>query len=140
MLRTSNKPVADYSEWLVLRCLRLTLACNTSSSHDTTDVKGIKYQIKGRRVGPKIKSVQLSDIRNLETRPFEVLVTLIFEFDFSIQHAAAVSNDMVLEYASYPKHTNLHLFHVLDSLFKGTMIYDIRPLMSIIQAEKTIIY
>lgn len=50
VIRTSNSPIGDYTEWLVANQLGLTLVTNSTSGHDAVDTLGVKFQIKGRRL------------------------------------------------------------------------------------------
>ena len=129
VLRTNNNPVADYTEWLVANSLRLTLAGNSSSGFDATAVNGVRFQIKGRRVHCSTKSVQLSAIRNLNKRPFDFLVAVVFESNFSIRHAVKMPIGVVQAQAVFQKHTNSHTFHISKSLLKDDRVHDISALL-----------
>lgn len=45
--RSSNNPVADYTEWLVAKKLSLELRGNSASGYDAVDETGRRYQVKG---------------------------------------------------------------------------------------------
>lgn len=119
--RSFNNPVADYTEHLVARALSLTLTGNSSSGHDAVDAEGRRYQIKGRRVTPQNPSTELSAIRNLPQRPFDFLVAAVYRADFSVDYAAVVPYEVVVELAKYVKHTNAYRF-----LMKRTVLDDPR--------------
>lgn len=119
--RSSNNPVADYTEHLVARALSLTLTGNSVSGYDAVDPAGRRYQIKGRRVTPQNPSTELSAIRNLPQRPFDFLVAVIYRADFSLDYAGMVPFDAVVELAKYVKHTNAYRF-----LMKRTVLDDPR--------------
>jgi len=125
LVRTLNNPVADYTEWLVSSKLQLSLYGNSQSGCDAAGCNGIRYQIKGRRVLPGTKSVQLSALRNLKNKPFDFLVAVIFERDFTVRHALKIPYEVVLEKSIYQAHTNSHLFHVQPSLLTDARIEDI---------------
>jgi hypothetical protein len=131
LVRTINNPVADYTEWLVTSKLKLNLLGNSVSGCDATGCDGIKYQIKGRRVSATAKSIQLSALRNLTKRPFDFLVAVIYESDFSIRHALRIPYEVVLEQSTYQSHTNSHLFFVRPSLLTDTRVEDISHLLAI---------
>ena len=62
VLRSSNNPVADYSEWLTARAFGLTLAAKSVAGYDAEAADGTRYQVKGRRPTSN-RSRQLSFIR-----------------------------------------------------------------------------
>lgn len=74
VIRTENSPIGDYAEWLVAKCLGLTLKKSSNSGYDAIDTEGVKFQIKSRRITPKNPSTQLSAIRNLESQDFDYLI------------------------------------------------------------------
>ncbi len=130
ILRSINNPVADYTEWLVAEQFGLTLAGGSTSGYDATNNEGIRFQIKARRVNNGTRSVQLSAIRNLADHPFDFLVAVIFEHDFSIRQALKIPIDVVSERATFQKHTNSHIFHVNDSLLSDGRIENITTLLA----------
>src|SRR5664280_1734250 len=79
IVRTSNNPVSDYTEWLVSQRLGLTLCGNSEKGFDSTDKNGVKYEIKARRVTPENPSRQLSAIRNLDGKHFDFLVAVVYD-------------------------------------------------------------
>jgi hypothetical protein len=119
--RSSNNPVADYAEGLIARSLNLTLAGRSAAGYDAVDSQGLKYQIKGRRLTPENPSTQLSHIRRLESRPFDVLAAVIFDVNFSVDYAALIPPEVVLERARFSAHANAHIF-----LFKRDVLSDPR--------------
>jgi hypothetical protein len=130
LVRTINNPVADYTEWLVTSKLKLNRLGNSMYGCDATGCDGTKYQIKGRRVSAATRSIQLSALRNLPKRPFDVLVTVIYESDFSIRHALSIPYEVVLERSTYQAHTNSHLFFVRPSLLADSRVEDISHLLA----------
>ena len=119
--RSSNNPVADYTEHIVARALSLTLTGTSASGHDAVDPEGRRYQVKGRRVTPQNPSTELSAIRNLPQRPFDFLVAVVYRADFSVDYAGMVLYEVVVELAKYVKHTNAYRF-----LMKRTVLDDPR--------------
>lgn len=130
VVRTKNNPVGDYTEWLVSRALNLRLANNSALGYDAIDDKGIKYQIKGRRITPENKSRQLSAIRNLSDKDFDYLVAVIFDKDYSIIDAVIVPHEVVAEYATYRKHVNAHILQLRGDILKDPTVKDIRKKIS----------
>jgi hypothetical protein len=124
--RSINNPLADYTEWLVSTKLGLNLVANSRSGFDATSADGMRYQIKGRRVGAESTSIQLSALRNLNQRNFDYLVGVVFEPGFSIRHAAVVPHEVVVERSTYNAHTNSHIFHMRPSLLEDQRVQDVR--------------
>ena len=80
IVRTSNNPVSDYTEWLVSTRLNLKLAGNSEKGFDATSYSdGLKYEIKARRVTPANKSRQLSAIRDIEGNHFDFLIAVVYD-------------------------------------------------------------
>jgi hypothetical protein len=123
--RTSNNPVADYTEHVVARSLNLSLVDNSVSGYDATDSKGRRYQIKGRRLTRQNSSTELSALRNLSKRPFDFLVAVVYRADFSIDYAGIVPYDVVVELSKYTKHTNAHRFLMRRSVLDDPRVTDL---------------
>ena len=130
IMRTKNNPVADYAEWLVSTKLDLRLEDNSRSGYDATDFGGTRYEIKGRRITPDNKSTQLSAIRNLEQHSFDYLIGIIFEADFSVKYAAKAPYEVVVERASYHRHTNAHVLHLRSTIFEDERVEDITEIVA----------
>jgi hypothetical protein len=109
ILRSTNNPVADYAEWLVSKAFNWKLEHNSKAGFDAIDDKGIKYQIKARRLHSSNKSRQLSVIRNLEEKLFDVLVAILFNEDFSILEAYKIPYSLIGNYARYNDYQNGHI-------------------------------
>src|SRR4051794_198447 len=92
VVRSTNNPVADYSECLTARAFGLTLVANSSIGYDAISDDDVRYQVKARRLTLRNRSRQLGFIRGLEKEedPFDVLVGILFNADFSILRAALV--------------------------------------------------
>lgn len=127
--RTSNNPVADYTEWLVARTLKLSLDGNSQAGYDATDTHGRRYQIKGRRRTPHNSSVQLSVIRNLPQFRFDYLIGVVFDHRFGVDYAAQVPHAVVLERASHNTHQNGHILHLKRSLFDEPGVVDLTSVL-----------
>ncbi len=125
VVRTKNNPVGDYTEWLVSNALKLQLSNNSASGYDGIDKKGIKYQIKGRRITPENTSRQLSAIRNLKKKDFDFLIGVIFNKDYKILDAVMIPHAVVEEYASYKKHVNAHILHLREAILTDTRVRNI---------------
>ena len=109
IVRSRNNPVADYSEWLVSKAFGLNLQPNSNSGFDAVDSKGIRYQIKGRRLHPANKSRQLGVIRNLEDKKFDFLIAVLFNKDFSVLEAHKIPHRLIDKHSRFSKHQNGHI-------------------------------
>lgn len=78
VVRSSNNPVADYTETLVSRALGLSFESQSQAGYDARGADGTRYQIKGRRLTSHNKSTQLSALRNLANRPFDTLAAVAY--------------------------------------------------------------
>ena len=125
VIRSTNNPVADYTEYLVSIKLGLTLQGNSVSGFDAKDSDGHRYQIKGRRLTPQNRNTELSAIRNLPNHPFDHLIAVVYRQDFTIDYAAQVPYDVVVELAKYSKHTNAHRFHVRRNVLEDSRVTDV---------------
>ena len=130
IVRTANSPIGDYTEWLVARTLNLTLSGNSTAGYDATDTEGTRYQIKARRVHLANPSRQLSVIRNLEAQKFDYLIAVIFNHDFSVQHAVKIPHGVITEYASYRRHVNGHILHIRGAILTDNCVEDLTSLFS----------
>lgn len=128
VLRSTNNPVADYSEWLVARALGLTLVAQSVKGYDATGPDGARYQIKGRRETPTNGSRQLSAIRGLEVEdvhPFDFLVGVLYSFDFTVMRAAQIPVSIVRQYARPTPHVNGWRFMLRDSVWLLPGVLDV---------------
>lgn len=128
VLRSSNNPVADYSEWLVARALGLELVSQSVKGHDAIAPDGTRYQVKGRRKTPTNGSRQLSAIRGLEvedTHPFDYLVGVLYNFDFTVMKAAQIPIAIVRQHARATPHVNGWRFILRDSVWALDGVIDV---------------
>lgn len=125
IVRSSNNPVADFTEFLVARALGLTLEGKSVAGHDATDMSGIRYQIKGRRPTEHNRSVQLGIMRNLSSRPFDLLAAVIYSPTFSVAYAGLIPIEVVSELGRFSKHSNGQVFHFRQSVLNDPRVTDI---------------
>ena len=130
IVRSSNNPVADYAEQLVATKLGLTLQTKSAKGYDAVDSEGRRYQIKARRRTPENQSTQLSQLRNLDQKPFDFLVGVLFHADFSVEFAAVIPHPVVLADAGYSNHTNAHIFHLRPALADEAGVRDVTALLA----------
>lgn len=130
VLRTRNNPVGDYTEWLVANRLHLDLSTNSMKGYDAVDSSGVRYQIKGRKTSATNSSRQLSVIRDLDTRPFDVLIAVVFDEDWAVISGFHIPYSAVLRLAKPSAHQNGHLLHARPSLLNQPDITDLRERLS----------
>lgn len=125
VVRSSNNPVADFTEGLVAKALALKVCGNSNSGYDAIGPDGIRYQIKGRRVTPQNPSTELSAIRKLKENPFDVLVAVLFNPDFTVKYAAAIPIETVIRLSTFVAHTNSHKFLFRPSVLEEPTVQDL---------------
>jgi hypothetical protein len=130
IVRTGNNPLSDYTEWMVSRCLSLTLANNSTRGYDATDeLDGLKYEIKARRVTPSNQSRQLSAIRNLDGMHFDVLIAVVYDEDFKVILGLKIPHSVVINKSTYVKATNSYKLEAKDNLKNEAGVVDITQLL-----------
>jgi hypothetical protein len=105
LVRTANTPVGDYAERICCDRFKLKRKGFSEKSVDAVDAKGIRYQIKGRRLTPENRGRQLSAIRDVEQAPFDVLLAVFFDEDLNVQEIWSIPCEVVKE-ASFVARTN----------------------------------
>jgi hypothetical protein len=125
VIRTSNSPIGDYTEWLVANQLGLTLVTNSTSGYDAVDALGVKFQIKGRRLTSHNHSRQLSAIRNLESRDFDYLIAVLFNEKVEVQQVVKIPHDIIEKYARYSEHVHAHILVLQQNILNDTTVEDI---------------
>jgi hypothetical protein len=116
--RTGNNPVADDTEWLVASRLGLELEGNSRAGFDAKDGKGVRYQIKGRRLAKPKAPPQLSVLRNLRAASFQYLIGVIFDARFQVTYAAQVPYEVVARLAVPNSHQNGRVLPLKPSIFE----------------------
>lgn len=108
IVRSENSPVGDYAEHLAAKAFDLTLVHNSSIGHDAVDAEGVRYQVKGRRITPFNRSRQLGILRGLngDPPPFDKLLAILFNPDFTILRAALMPIDVVIAKAARHDYVN----------------------------------
>lgn len=130
LVRSSNNPVADFTEKVAAHALGLRLIGKSGAGHDGEDAVGGRYQIKGRRVTPHNDSRQLSFMRNLAAKPFDYLVGVIFDEDFRVHRACVVPFDIVHARAGFSAHVNAHRLLLRDEVWQVAGVRDVTAEMT----------
>lgn len=125
VVRTKNNPVGDYAEWLVCKTFGWKLAGKSQQGYDAIDQENKTYQVKARRRTPDNKSVQLGTIRDLKNKPFDFLIGIIFEPDYTVCYAAQIPFLEVENLASYKQHVNGHVLHLRESVLQHQNVINI---------------
>ncbi len=134
VLRSSNSPAGDYGELLFSRAFSWSLEANSSSGHDATDKTGLRYQIKCRRLTPRNKSRQLSFMRNLPSKPFDVLAGVLLDENYLVFRAALVPFSVVNEKAAYSPHVKAWRLILRDSIWDIPGVRDVTAELKIAEA------
>jgi len=126
VVRSGNNPVADYSESLVVRALKLRRLGGSNKGCDAVDDANDKrYEIKGRRITKYNPSTQLSVIRELDSCHFNYLVGVLFDEDFTVSRACCVPWEVVRECAVHRNHVNGWIMHLTPSVWERSGVRDI---------------
>ena len=125
--RSTNNPVADLAEFLVIEANGLTRAAKSTKGYDATDSDGKKHEVKSRRITAHNSSRMLSAIRDLENKHFDYLAGVLFREDFSFDKACLVPYNVVRDRAVYRKHVNAHILEPKDDLWSIPGVTDISP-------------
>lgn len=127
--RSVNNPTGDLAEYLFCKAFGWEQAPNSEHGFDATGMDGTRYQIKGRRIHRRNKSRQLSAIRNLQSRPFDVLAGVLFDDEFRIMRAALVPFEIVERRATFVAHTNSSKLMLRDEVWEEAGVEDVTPVL-----------
>lgn len=129
VVRSANAPGGDYAELLFAQAFGWRLENNSASGHDAVDQDGTLYQIKCRRISLANtglqKGRQLSAIRRLPDRPFDVLAAVLFDDQYRVWRAALIPFEQVHANASYVAYVNAWRFILRDSIWNLTGVQDV---------------
>lgn len=128
-VRTKNNPCADYAEWIVSTRMKMELAPNSKAGYDAKDNKGVKYQIKSRRMTPDNHSRQMGVIRNLDKKKFDSFIGVLFDEYFNVQEAYMVPHEVIGKYSRFSEHQNGHIFHLRGAVLSDSKIKDLTNLL-----------
>jgi hypothetical protein len=129
IIRTGNAPLGDYAELLFATAFGWTLSDNSAAGHDAIDERGVRYQIKARRVTSSSKSRQLSAIRKLPDKTFDMLAAVTFDADYQVQRAILLPHAEVEARASRVEHTNSWRLSMDDRVWNAAGAVDVtKPL------------
>lgn len=135
VVRSSNGPAGDYAELLFSRAFGWGLVNNSSAGFDATDAEGTRYQIKCRRLTAHNGSRQLSAIRRLTTRPFDVLAALLLDEQFRVKRGALIPIEVVEKEARFTEHTNSSRFMLRDAVWRLEGVRDVTAELKAAEGE-----
>jgi hypothetical protein len=133
VVRTANSPVGDYAERLFARAFDWKLEGNSAAGHDA-EGNGNRYQIKARRISARNPSRQLSAIRRLPEKTFDVLAAVLFDGHFAVLRAALIPHDVVASHAKRVEHTNSWRFILDDKIWQLPGVEDVTAQLKLVQA------
>jgi hypothetical protein len=125
VIRSSNNPTGDLAEYLFCKAFGWTQAGNSNPNLDAIGSDGTRYQIKGRRLTQHNGSRQLSAIRDLDGRNFDVLAGVLFSKDYSVQRAALIPYPVVSSRCAFVSRTNSHKFFLREDVWEAPGVQDV---------------
>jgi hypothetical protein len=129
ILRSSNNPTGDLAEFLFCRAFGWDRKDNSHPSVDAICPKGIRYQIKGRRMRLPSDSRLLSAIRELESEKFDFIAGVLFFADYRVMRAAIIPRTIAVKRARYVKRTNSHTFFLRDDIWQAENVRDVTDVL-----------
>jgi hypothetical protein len=133
VVRSGNSPSGDYAELLFSRAFDWTLEANSAAGYDARDAAGKRIQIKCRRVTARNPSRQLSALRGMGNRPFDLLAAVLLDQNFEVLKAALIPFDVVLERSAFTKHVNAHRFVLRDAIWQVPGVEDVTDRLRAVQ-------
>jgi hypothetical protein len=125
VVRSANNPTGDLAEHLFCKAFGWQQAQNSERGYDATGEDAVRYQIKGRRIHRRNKSRQLSAIRDLAGKHFDVLAAVLFDDDYKVVRAALIPRTVVVERSTYVSHTNSNRFMLRDDIWDMQGVQDV---------------
>lgn len=137
IIRSSNNPVADYSEVLCEKAFSWRSAEKSTKGYDATDSRGKRYQIKGRRLTRHSRSRQLGVLRDLNDDPFDYLVGIIFSEDFRVFRACRIPISTLRSpgVCQYIARTNSWRFVLNENVWELPGAIDLTPKLKTAQKD-----
>lgn len=135
IVRTGNAPLGDYAELLFSVAFGWTLSNNSSMGFDAVDERGVRYQIKARRLTGASKSRQLSAIRKLPEKTFDMLAAVVFDADHQVSRAILLPHAEVAARAARVEHTNSWRLTMDDKLWRAPGAIDVTKPLSLAETQ-----
>ena len=121
--RNENNPMGNLAGFLFCAAFSWQQAPNSERVLPASDGRGMRYQIKGRRLHPRNKSRQLSAIRDLDG--FDTLAAVLFDDGHRVSRAALIPNTVVRERCKFVEYTNSHKFMLTDDVWNDGRVKDV---------------
>ena len=119
-----GNPIAGYAELLAAERLGLQRETDEAIDFDAQDSDtGDTYQIK-HSLNPK-STPRSGTIKNLEDRPFDFLVYLIFNLDLTVREAWKIPYDAVCRHARYSDRNRAHYISLTNNIRQSPDVKDI---------------
>jgi|GEM_PF-715332 hypothetical protein len=125
VVRSTNNPVADYAEFLAARAFGLNLAGRSEAGYDGKDAEGLRYQVKARRLTSANPSRQLGFIRSLDADPFDLLLAVLFNSDYTVFRAALLPVAAVRARATWVEYVRAWRLVLTEATFVVDGVRDI---------------
>ncbi len=125
IVRSSNSPLGDYAERLFCAAFKWDPENNSTAGYDAKDRAGVRYQIKARRLTQHNPSRQLSAIRNIDDKPFDILAGLLVSETFDVARAAFIPFEIVRARSVHVVHTNSRKFLLRDDIWTLPGVRDV---------------
>lgn len=129
VIRSANNLTGDLAEYLFCAAFDWQQEPNSKRGFDATGQNGLRYEIKGRRVHRRNKSRQLSAIRDLPGKQFDVLACILFDDMYNIARAALIPHSIVSRRSSYINHTNSYRFILQDEVWDLDGVEDVTKVL-----------
>ena len=133
LTRTANNLAGDLAEHLFCKAFDWKRAESSMAHLDATDLRGNRYQIKGRRLTRRNRSRELSAIRNLEENHFDMLAGVLFRENYGILRAALVPQSIVADRAMFVQRTNSHKFILGNNVWDMPGVQDVTEALQAVE-------
>ena len=133
VLRSENNPTGDLAEYLFCISGGWQQNSNSKKAFDATDLRGTRYQIKGRRLTHHNPSRQLSQIRNLDG--FDVLAAVLLDHVYRVERAALIPIDVVRRRSKFNAYTNSYRFMLQDGVWDEPEVEDVTDRLRAIEGS-----
>jgi hypothetical protein len=125
ILRSANNPTGDLAEYLFCKAFGWKQATNAFAHLDAIGEDGTRYQIKSRRLIRLKGSRELSAIRDLNGRHFDVLAGVLFSKDYGILRAALIPYAIVASRSTFARRINGHKFFLREDVWDAPGVQDV---------------
>lgn len=125
LTRSANNPLGDLAENLFCKAFGWEIAPPSMAASDAVDSNNVRYQIKARRLATPTSSRQLSAIRNINDKGFDILAAVIFDANYEVQRAAFIPHHIVLARAKTHLHTNSARLILSESIWAIEGVSDV---------------